>query len=105
MYANLQFQDKALDLKYKPTFLIVLSQIKLMIAGLATFFQQEDDIIVQLILIGSSMLVISFYSFKNQPCLITQANMWHTAGYGSIAWVINKTSNYHSLDYDWSYFR
>jgi hypothetical protein len=87
MFPNLQFQDKALDLKYKPTFLIFLSQIKLMVAGLATFFQREEDVIVELVLIFLAMLLLSYYNFKYQPCLIKTANIWQTSGYLALTWV------------------
>ena len=33
MFPNLQFQDKALDLKYNPSFMVLQVQVKLIITG------------------------------------------------------------------------
>lgn len=33
LFPNIQFQNKALDLKYDPTFVVILTQIKLLISG------------------------------------------------------------------------
>lgn len=34
LFPNIQFQNKSLDLKYDPTFLVILAQVKLLIAGI-----------------------------------------------------------------------
>ena len=33
LFPNIQFQNKSLDLKYDPTFIVILTQIKLLISG------------------------------------------------------------------------
>ena len=87
MFANLQFQDKDLDLKYKPTFLIVLAQIKLLLAGISAFWQDNSDIGVRIGAAIICFLWMAVYNHKNQPCMIKKANLIHTISYIALIWV------------------
>ena len=51
IYPNLQFADKSLDLKYKPTFIILLAQGKLVLTGIAVFFPGEAYLLLSFTLV------------------------------------------------------
>ncbi len=45
-YPNMQLEQAGCDLKYDPTFIVILTQIKLLIAGLGSFFPDEGDMVL-----------------------------------------------------------
>jgi len=45
-YPNMQYEQAGCDLKYDPTFIVILTQVKLLIAGLGSFFPDEGDIVL-----------------------------------------------------------
>ncbi len=85
MYPNLQFQNKSLDLKFYPSFLIVMSQIMLFVSGLDCFYSTEPS--VALSFIAVSMLVMGLVCLKTKPCLVKKTNLWYAVKYLLIAWV------------------
>ena len=66
MYANLQFVNKASDLKYNPNFMVYLAQSKLIIAILASFFSSTDTkkLSVRIGLSSAAMFFLAFLSYK-----------------------------------------
>ncbi len=85
MYPNLQFQNKMLDLKFYPTFLIVMSQIMLFVSGLGCFYKTEPSVV--LCFLAISMLVMGLVCLKIQPCLVKRANLWFAVKYLLTGWV------------------
>ena len=86
-FPNFQFQDKALDVKYNPSFVVLLIQAKLIITGLSTLFQSFDGSFANFPLIlqtGSTCIVLfllSIASMKLKPCLIKKINLWDAGLY------------------------
>ena len=74
MSSNLQFQNKLLDLKMNPTFLVIMNQIMLLISGLTCFY--SDEIIVILVFNTVSMLFMGILSIFWKPCLVKEVNIW-----------------------------
>ena len=89
LYANLQFVNKNTDLKYNPQFMVYLAQAKLIFASLASFLHStKTSLIIRLTLMAATILLLAFTSAYHQPCLVVNANIFHTAGYVSVAYVI-----------------
>lgn len=91
MYPNFQFQDKGLDLKYDPSFLVLNIQAKLLITGFLSFFkpETEDDInalIIRQIGVAVCLLLLAFITIYLRPCLIKRINVWDIAFYFLAAW-------------------
>lgn len=84
-FPNFQFQDKALDVKYNPSFVVLQMQAKLIIAGLGSLFSSYGDSDFPLILQVSSTATVLFFlaitSAKLKPCLIRKINLWDTGLY------------------------
>lgn len=93
MYANLQFVNKGSDLKYAPNFIVYLAQVKLIIAILASFFRRDvtAELIVRIVLSAASLAFLALLSYKQQPCIIAKANIWHTMGYLICTWIALST--------------
>ena len=85
MFPNLQFQDRTLDLKFYPSFLVLLSQVKLFMSGLSSFYRK--DIYVVLLFTAASMLLLGVACVVREPCLAKKANIWFAAEYFLISWV------------------
>lgn len=100
-FPNFQFQNKLLDLKYKPTWFVIFIQVKLILAckyllqfltlDFISFFKSStgttDSIAIQLFGIVSiyTFLAIAVLYFK--PCLVKKFNLWDIAIYCIIAYV------------------
>jgi hypothetical protein len=87
LYPNIQSNNRALDFKYDPTFLVVQVQLKLLLAGFASFFVRES---VQLImLIGSAivLLLLAILTNKMQPCYYAKFNSIEMGLYLMASWV------------------
>jgi len=86
IFPNLQFQNKLLDLKYVPSFLVLVSQVKLFMSGLAVLF--GDSIEAMLIFTCVAFGVLGVVSIRLQPCLAKKANIWVSCEYLVISWVM-----------------
>lgn len=86
LYPNLQYQDKALDLKFDTTFLVLESQSKLLIAGFAAFFN-SDFLWLQLAVVILVAGFLSAWCWLQKPCIIVSVNTWKTGGYIGIIWI------------------
>ncbi|OMJ68827.1 hypothetical protein SteCoe_33602 [Stentor coeruleus] len=87
LFPNLAFQDKALDIKFDTTYLVLESQGKVIIAAFAAFFAKERYVWLQLIvsICVSGMLFI--FNLKMKPCLIPSYNLWKAGGFLAPVWV------------------
>jgi hypothetical protein len=106
MFPNFQFQDKSLDLKYDPSFLVLNIQAKLLITGtllfpdiilsikkgFISFFkpESEDDIsiiIVRQVGVAMILFFLALITIYLRPCLIKRVNVWDVAFYALASWV------------------
>ena len=102
VFPNLMYQNKALDLKYDTTFLVVESQGKLLIAGASVFFVKELFIWLHLMVAISICVGLGFYAWYSQPCLVVPYNYWVQWSYLFPIWacvcaLINYYSTYKAL--------
>ena len=76
---NFQFNNKALDVKFDQTFLIMEHQAELMMAGFSIFYQDSwrAVLIPQLCI----CLCLSGFNYRLQPCLVQSLNKFRTATY------------------------
>ena len=87
LYPNLQYQDKALDLKFDTTFLVLESQGKLIVAGFAAFFNSKDFLWLQLAVVIAVCVFLFYWCCVKKPCIIVSINAWKAGGFLAIAWI------------------
>eukprot|EP00743_Colponemidia_sp_Colp-15_P008813 GILK01009620.1.p1 GENE.GILK01009620.1~~GILK01009620.1.p1 ORF type:complete len:1562 (-),score=246.10 GILK01009620.1:30-4637(-) len=98
MYPNLQFQDKSLDLKMHPSFLILLAQCKLVIAGTTNFFPSKKETSLLFSIAGVVFLVLALAVIYGQPCMVRKANIWYGMLFLLGAWAC--ASSLYQNDYE-----
>lgn len=90
-FPNFQFQDKALDVKYNPSFIVLLTQAKLIISGLGSLFSSyggtDFPLILQVSSTSIALLILSITSAKLQPCLIKKFNLWDSGLYFLVSYL------------------
>lgn len=86
LYPNLAYQDKALDIKFDTTYLVLESQGKVLIAAFAVFFAKEKYVWLQLIVSIIVSILLFLVCLKLRPCLITSYNLWKTGGFLIPVW-------------------
>jgi hypothetical protein len=87
LFPNIAFQNKALDIKFDTTYLVLESQGKVVIAAVAAFFAVERYIWLQLIVSIFVSGVLLILNLKLKPCLIKSYNMWKAGGFVIPIWV------------------
>ena len=87
LYPNVQYQDRALDIKFDSTFLVLESQGKLLIASFGVFFKSEDWVWMKLSVMGTVFLCLFVLSLKMQPCICQSYNIVKTGVYLLPVWV------------------
>ena len=75
LYPNIAYHDKALDIKFDTSYLVIESQGKLVIAGFSAFFAKEVYIWLQLIVSIVVSTVLLILCIKIKPCLIMSVNL------------------------------
>eukprot|EP00742_Colponemidia_sp_Colp-10_P006390 GILJ01006848.1.p1 GENE.GILJ01006848.1~~GILJ01006848.1.p1 ORF type:complete len:2332 (+),score=340.34 GILJ01006848.1:41-7036(+) len=98
MYPNLQFQDKSLDLKMHPSFLILLAQCKLIIAGTTNFFPSKKETSLLFSIAGVVFLILALTVIYGQPCMVRKANIWYGLLFLLGAWAC--ASSLYQNDYE-----
>lgn len=88
IYPNLQFADKTLDLKYKPTFVIILAQGKLVIIGIAVFFPGVGNGFLLLVCALPMYVLFAALNHTMQPCLVQWVNDGRTFLYCGAVWCV-----------------
>jgi hypothetical protein len=76
LFPNLQFVDESLDVKFEPSFLIIIAQGKLFLAGIMAVFVETP-----LTKVLAAIAVYGFFTIQNmlqQPCLVKRINSWST---------------------------
>ena len=81
IYPMLQFNDSKLQIKFQTTFVIILSQTKLIITALTVFLPYQYYLKYQLVLASGALLFLFIYFTVEKPCLVTKVNIWMSAGY------------------------
>lgn len=100
LYPNIAYQDKALDLKFDTTYLVIESQGKLVIAGFFAFFAKETYIWLQLIMSIAVSVTLFILNLRMKPCLVQSYNLWKTGGFLIPIWVCScALVNYYSQQY------
>lgn len=87
LFPNIAFQNKALDIKFDTTYLVLESQGKVVIAAVAAFFAVERYIWLQLTVSICVSGVLLILNLKLKPCLIKSYNMWKAGGFVVPIWV------------------
>ena len=86
LYPNVQYQDRALDIKFDSTFLVLESQGKLLIASFGVFFTEEWAW-MKLSVMATVFVCLFILSLKMQPCICQSYNVIKTGAYLVPAWV------------------
>jgi hypothetical protein len=76
---NLQFQNKALDLKFDATFLILKHQGTVMVSALSVFY--ADTVFIVLVPQLVICIILALCTEYTQPCMVRRVNVWQTAAY------------------------
>eukprot|EP00743_Colponemidia_sp_Colp-15_P007867 GILK01008520.1.p1 GENE.GILK01008520.1~~GILK01008520.1.p1 ORF type:complete len:849 (+),score=146.17 GILK01008520.1:246-2792(+) len=85
---NLQFQDKGLDIKFHPSYLITLSQGKLIMAAVVAFFPTPGQAVGMLGITAIVYFFIALMSWRMTPCLVKKVNIWIVASYSASCWAV-----------------
>jgi len=81
MFPNLQFMDRTADIKFDPSYMVFLSQGKLIITGLAVFFPTSKNVAASLGISLFVLLGVTFVTLWMKPCLISRMNVWNSVSY------------------------
>ena len=94
LFPQFQFRDKSLDLKYDTTFIILKSQMNLVLGGVLVFFPSVTTCASGAC--GGSGFVLSvcaglcavlwLYCERVGPCLVKRVNLWQGAVYLAAGW-------------------
>eukprot|EP01016_Furgasonia_blochmanni_P038283 TRINITY_DN4607_c0_g1_i1.p1 TRINITY_DN4607_c0_g1~~TRINITY_DN4607_c0_g1_i1.p1 ORF type:complete len:501 (+),score=67.90 TRINITY_DN4607_c0_g1_i1:3-1505(+) len=87
LYPNMQFLKKSCDIKYDTTFVVILSQFKLIISGLASFFPEDNGLIFQLITATTLMAILGFFNKFTKPNQVKTMVPFETAAFFATAWM------------------
>jgi len=79
LYPRFQWNDEQADIKYAPTWVMVMLQMKLFLAAATTFFSRSPAIYLYTAMFWYA--VMTFYTSTTQPCPIPQINIWRTASF------------------------
>eukprot|EP00742_Colponemidia_sp_Colp-10_P007618 GILJ01008210.1.p1 GENE.GILJ01008210.1~~GILJ01008210.1.p1 ORF type:complete len:1667 (-),score=254.38 GILJ01008210.1:106-4890(-) len=85
---NLQFQDKGLDIKFHPSYLITLSQGKLIMAAVVAFFPTQAQAVGMLGITAIVYFIVAVVSWRMTPCLVKKVNIWIVASYSASCWAV-----------------
>lgn len=86
LYPNLQFADRSLDLKFSPSFLVLLAQVKLAVSALAAFYPDEPYRLTACCGAACLALWAVSRSFAPGPCLVRRASDWLASSFLLAAW-------------------
>lgn len=87
LFPNVQFQNKSLDLRYDPTYLVLRNQVTFLVAGAAAFFAHPDVVIYQSVASAFILLGFGILARMMKPCLIKKFNPLEMGGYLLAGWV------------------
>lgn len=77
----LQFNNADLDLKLNPTYLIILSQSKLLVSGLKVFLPFQLYFEYQLLLTSIILMFLGVYTMIEKPSGVNRMVLWTSFGY------------------------
>ena len=75
LYSNVQFINRATDLKYHPQYMVYLALTKLLFSMLSSFLSYDIVLIVmRQVLMAAILMLLGLYILKRQPCIVAEAN-------------------------------
>lgn len=95
-YPNMQMDQAGFDLKYDPTYIVIMMQCKLLIAGIGSFFPDEGDIMMQISTQAFVLIILALYILKAKPCKVYSWNIIDFGLYMLGAWICIVTVILHS---------
>ena len=86
----LLFQDKSVDLKFKPSFSIIVAQFQLIMIVVSTFFEgrYNDHKIGVILVCGLLCLCLGMLCQHLQPCSVKRINHWRCGSFFASAWSV-----------------
>jgi hypothetical protein len=86
LFPSIAYQDKALDIKFDTSYLVLESQGKVLIAAFAVFFAKEKYVWLQLIVSIIVAFSLFFTCLRMKPCLVESYNLWKIGGFLVPVW-------------------
>lgn len=74
LYSNIQYQNKTLDLKYDPTYMVLSGCLKVLIAGSSAFWGYSGSRIYMLAFNAFFLFGFGILTRKMKPCLVKKVN-------------------------------
>ena len=87
MFPNLQFSNRMVDVKFTPSFMVLISQTKLFIAGIAVFLRSSNSVTFRLSISSALFLFLWYENYKMKPWVVVSTNLWFGAGYFLAFWI------------------
>lgn len=89
MFPNFQFKNKMLDLKYNPSWIVILIQIKLLLACIRSFFKDStpENVLIKLTATVVVLFVLALANMYIKPCLVKKFNVIDVGAYLCAAFV------------------
>ena len=76
---------QGLDAKFEPTFMVLLQQTRLLVAGTAAWY--PSSIRAQLGITMLKFAVLAYISLRLSPCLVQEVNLWSTVEFVVCTWL------------------
>jgi len=94
-FPNMQRDQAGLILKYDSLYIVLLTQTKLLIAGLGSFFPDEGDVVTQLSLQAVILILLALYVKRAYPCKVYCFNVIESGFFFMAAWACISTALLH----------
>jgi hypothetical protein len=85
LFPSISYQDRALDLKFDTSYLVLESQGKVIIAAFAVLFNKNILVLLIVAIIVTTLLF--FTCLKLKPCLVHSYNFWKAGGFLVPIWI------------------
>ncbi|EAR95963.2 transmembrane protein, putative (macronuclear) [Tetrahymena thermophila SB210] len=86
LWPNVQYQNRSLDLRYDPTYLVISTQVKFLLAGGTAFLAHPDVQVYYFAFSTILLLLFAFLTNKMKPCLLKKVNPLDMGGYFLCGW-------------------
>ena len=78
------FADKSVDIKFRPTFMIFLQQLRLLLAGVTVLYPGDPNMILLPAL--AIFLTLTALNTSMQPCLVWWINIFRSLLFSICTW-------------------